>query len=170
VRTDGGAVKDDIRADSLVEAFDAERQSWSIAKVRQVQADQVMLHYVGWPNTFDSWFHRTEDAASIRPLSGHGSLGPYLQLGLTKAYSSLQERVRVMLFTLGRGNFVHLSTIVKHVTRPRLPKEKRAAIAVRFISGLLRVYSLIRSKVINRAPGGRAYCASVVTFHREEDN
>ena len=31
-----GAAKDDIRADSLVEAFDPVRQSWSIAKVRQV--------------------------------------------------------------------------------------------------------------------------------------
>jgi hypothetical protein len=43
-----GATKDNIRADSLVEAFDPVRQSWSIAKVRQVQADQIMLHYIGW--------------------------------------------------------------------------------------------------------------------------
>lgn len=54
----------------------------------------------------------------------------YLQLGLTKTNSSLQERVRIVLFTLGKGNFVHLETIVRHVSRPRLPKEKREAIAV----------------------------------------
>ena len=54
----------------------------------------------------------------------------YLQLGLTKANSSLQERIRVVLFTLGRGNFVHLETIVRHVSRPRLLKEKREALDV----------------------------------------
>ena len=73
-----GPVKQEMKADSLVDAFDAHRQTWSIAKVRQVQADQVMLHYVGWPNTFDSWFHRTEHADQMRPLSGKGTLGPYL--------------------------------------------------------------------------------------------
>lgn len=82
---DAGPAKEEMKADSLAEAFDSHRQAWSIAKVRQVQADQVMLHYVGWPNTFDSWFHRTEHADQMRPLSGKGTLGPYLQLGLTKA-------------------------------------------------------------------------------------
>lgn len=41
-----------------------------------------------------------------------------------------------MLFTLGRGNFVHLETIVRHVSRPRLPKDKRDAIAVNIASQL----------------------------------
>ena len=117
---------DELCAESLVEAYDTERKAWSIAKVRQVQPDAIMLHYVGWPNTFDAWFHREEDKARLRPLSGQGSLGPYLQLGLTKAGASLKERVRIVLFTLGRGNFVHFSTITKHVLRPRLPRDKAA--------------------------------------------
>ena len=135
---DPGPVKEEMKADSLVEAFDSHRQAWSIAKVRQVQADQVMLHYVGWPNTFDSWFHRTEHADQMRPLSGKGTLGPYLQLGLTKANVSLQERIRILLFTLGKGNFVHLSSIVKHVIRPRMPREKRHATAARVLKILQR--------------------------------
>ena len=86
-----------------------------------------------------------------------------------------------MLFTLGKGNFVHLETIVRHVSRPRLPKEKRDAIAVntaRQLSSVLRswlscwryihIWAYMQARVLKILD--RLKSVGLVTFQLEDDN
>ena len=79
---------------STLEAFDQSKNRWFLAKVRELRPHRMLLHFVGWPNDHDMWFHLKEQAESLRSVTLKAEIGPFLQLGRHRATNGMRMKDR----------------------------------------------------------------------------
>eukprot|EP01052_Picozoa_sp_SAG31_P002225 SAG31_NODE_76_length_27534_cov_13.661868_13_plen_493_part_00 len=110
----------------VLEAYDMSKHRWLLAKVRKTCPRRLLLHFIGWPNDHDSWYHMREQAKLLRPVSGHADVGPFLQLGRHQATNGMRmkDRVEIVLNTIGPGNQISLWSLVQWLSRPGSSESK----------------------------------------------